>query len=361
MTRRTLTLTLALFASVSNGVAAQPPTTADADAGTALPTDRVDASTAIAAPTDAGVAPADPEPVFDLDESHRPRIRVRVDRASIETGDTVQLEVVADALASDDVTVPSQSFAPFEVHARNATQRPRGDRREYRFVLTLLALEPGQVTIPGVELRVLTAEGDVGVLRTESRAIEVRSRIANEPNATAKGPSAPRTLIEENPVPKYVIGAVLAMMLGALIALALRRWWKRRPKVEPPPPPPRPPWELAFAKLEALRRDGQAMVAEGRVEPWIDALSDVVREYLGKRYGFDGLECTSGELLDRVRALRATQVSASELEVFLGECDLVKFAKGSVTEEQAEAMYKSAHRLVTRTIPSYGELPQGAS
>ena len=62
----------------------------------------------------------------------------------------------------------------------------------------------------------------------------------------------------------------------------------------PPPPPPRPPWEVAFEELDAVRHAG--LVDEGRYAEHFDRVCDAVRKYLGGRYGFDGLETTTDEM-----------------------------------------------------------------
>lgn len=308
-------------------------------------------------PTDAGVSedaaidattPAEPP----LPEEHRPSLAVRLEpTASITTGDIVRLHIVASLPEGDDITIPSQSFGSLELHGRRFTDTVRGGRLERHFVLDLLALAPGQLTLDPVQLHVVTSDGLVGSARTDTIRIDVRSVLGNEPNATPRGPTRPRRLMEEDPRPVYILGTLGAMLVGAILALLVRRWWQRRPKPVVPPPPPRPPWEIAFEKLEALRNDGPTMIAEGRVGPWIDSLSDTVREYLGKRYGFEGLECTSDEVLERIAALRIRTLSVTEMQVFLGECDLVKFAQASMTTDQAETMYRQAYRIVSSTMP----------
>lgn len=297
---------------------------------------------------DASVEPTEPP----LPEAHRPRLSVRLEpSAAIRTGDVVKLHLVATLPQGDDITIPSQSFGALELHARRFTDSVRDGRLERHFVLELLALAPGEVTLEPIALHVVTADGLVGSAHTDAIRLEVRSVLGNEPNAAPHGPPSPRRLMEEDPRPLYIVGTLAAMLVGAIVALLVRRWWQRRPKPELPPPPPRPPWEIAFEKLEVLRNDGPTMIVEGRVGPWIDSLSDTVREYLGERYGFDGLECTSDEVQKRIADLRIRSLSPTELQVFLGECDLVKFAQASMTTEQAEAMYRQAYRIVSSTMP----------
>jgi hypothetical protein len=146
-----------------------------------------------------------------------------------------------------------------------------------------------------------------------------------------------------------VLGAVGALLLTALLTLLIARWWRRRPRREPPPAPPRPAWEIAVEKLEALRRDRRAAISEGRVEEWIDGLSDALREYFGHRYGFDGLESTTDEVLGHLRNERLHGTSVSEVAAVLGECDLVKFARATLDESRCDALLEEAFRIVKHT------------
>src|SRR5690606_30334931 len=116
-----------------------------------------------------------------------------------------------------------------------------------------------------------------------------------------------------------------------------------------PPPPPRPPWEIALEALTRLREERDRGLDEAGIETWADAVSDVVREYLGARYGFDGLESTTDEL---VASLHAREPSDARLEVvraFLRECDLVKFAKARLELHELDRLLDAATRIVHET------------
>jgi len=305
-----------------------------------------------AATVDAGA----PEP--ELPPAHIPRTSVVLEpRDTIRTGDVVRVVISVDAVAGDDVTIPTQTFGSLELHRRTATERTANGRTAHRFVLELLALAPGDVALAPIELRVLTEDGLVGTVRTSALAVHVHSVLGNEPDARPRPPTNPRSLVVEDERPKWILATLLVMALGAALGWLAKRWWQKRPKPVVPPPPPRPAWEIALDKLESLRKDGPAMIAEGRVGPWIDALSDTVREYLGARYGFDGLECTSDEVVQLLASTRIPSLASSEIEIFLSECDLVKFAQASMTESQADGMFKHAHRIVRATSPSFEAAP----
>jgi len=73
---------------------------------------------------------------------------------------------------------------------------------------------------------------------------------------------------------------------GALLA-GLVWLLAQTPRRVPPPPPPRPPWELAFEELSALK--SLELLHAQRYSDFYAQVSDTVRKYLGGRYGYDGL------------------------------------------------------------------------
>ena len=62
-----------------------------------------------------------------------------------------------------------------------------------------------------------------------------------------------------------------------------------------PGPPPRPAHEIALERLDRLGAYGLLEDADNR--PFYFAVSEVIRDYLGARYGFDSLEMTTDELV----------------------------------------------------------------
>ena len=298
----------------------------------------------------AGADPsAEPPP---LPAEHVPKVSARLSPQKIVVGDLLKLVITADALEGDDVTVPEQSFAPLEVHARRARIEPAKDgRQRFVFELDLVAFEAGRHELDGVELRIVTKSGLVGSTHTPQFAFEVGSLLANEPNAALKPPTQPVVVMQDDYTLLYVLGGLLAAGLIALVTFWLARYLQRRVKPAPPPPPPRPPWEVASAKLAELRRRKPRMVEEGKAAQFVDEVSDVVREYLGGRFGFDGLETTTDEMLELLRARRCNPGLWQEVGAYLRRCDLVKFAKVEPDLDEADLVFAKAQDIVQFSMP----------
>ena len=140
---------------------------------------------------------------------------------------------------------------------------------------------------------------------------------------------------------------LIALAVGALGALLVSRWL-RRPKKLPPPPPPRPPWDIALEALHDIRHAG--LTREGRFAEVFDRVSDVLRRYLGDRYGYDGLESTTREALWALRTTTPKIEDLPGIEGFMRDADLVKFARLTPSEGECLDLLARAESIVTRTM-----------
>ena len=144
------------------------------------------------------------------------------------------------------------------------------------------------------------------------------------------------------------------MAAGAAIAWLVYRW-RKRPKPVPPPPPPRPPWEVALERLDEIRHAG--LLETQRYGEYFDRVSDAVRQYLGARFGFDGLESTTDEMLAALRRVPHFGLPIAEVAAFLQECDLVKFADVTPSFEECQRALAQAERIVRTTMPRPAPVP----
>lgn len=312
-----------------------------------------DASTADGDVGDAGIPtpPPAPEPLPEPPPGHEPLIASeRTPSGDVHVGDLVTWTIRATVPEGDDVQMPRQTFRALEIRRRRLV--PEGvvnGKRTFVITIELVAFEAGDHVVGPVSLRVVTEDGQLGHTEVAGIRVRVRSLLGNEPNAEPKPATRPVGLVEEDPTLKYLGAALLAMLLGGLVALFIRRMWQRRPKVLPPPPPPEPPWRIALARLEILSRDRVTRMEAGETEAWVDELSDTIRAYLGARFGFDGLDMTTDEIVAVLRDVHLGTLSWQEVTTFLGECDLAKFAALMPSDDQMLALLETATRIVRLT------------
>ena len=106
---------------------------------------------------------------------------------------------------------------------------------------------------------------------------------------------------------------------------------------------------MALERLDRLGAYGFLENADNR--PFYFAVSEIIRDYLGGRYGFDSLELTTDELIAELRRQAGRELVLGEIQGWLSACDLVKFAKISPSATEARGALESAIRIVTATRP----------
>ena len=275
--------------------------------------------------------------------------------APLETtlGDPIDVILTVTGAGSDDAAVPEQPFAPFEILDKKVDVQisPDGEEKTFTFELRLLCLEVGTHDLGPVRARITGADGELVTLESEIRSVEIHSLLANEPDPELKPPSEPVVVEQDDYRLLIALGALGVLALGALLAWLFMRWWNRRERPEPAPPPPPPPWETALAELRMHEQQREKAIAEGNTERWVDAVSDSIREYFGRRFGFHGLESTTDEIAEQLGSTKSLAIAPEEAVAFLGQCDLVKFARASLADEASRALIEEAFSLVDRTRP----------
>jgi hypothetical protein len=217
--------------------------------------------------------------------------------------------------------------------------------------LLVLPPEPGRhtLTLPAMPISVARANGEIATVCTAPHTITIDDPIANTPNAQpVPNPPARPQREEWTTMRKGLEYGSIGALGGAVLAYALYRW-SRRPKPVPPPPPPRPPWEIALEKLDEVRHAG--LLDTGRFSEFFDRVNDAVRMYLGARFGFDGLESTTDEIMAAMQKVPYFGVALPEVKVFLEECDLVKFASMTPTIDECRRALAQGEKIVRATMP----------
>ena len=157
---------------------------------------------------------------------------------------------------------------------------------------------------------------------------------------------------------------IIRWMLLALLIVGLAvggyylwRWLesKRKPEEEKIDPELlRPADEVALEKLDAIKE--QKIWKDGKVKEYQTELTDVVREYIGRRFDVHSTEKTSDETLREMKPLLEKDLY-SRLKSMLQLADLVKFAKWHTTPDENESALVTAYDFVNETkIVESGEL-----
>jgi hypothetical protein len=138
---------------------------------------------------------------------------------------------------------------------------------------------------------------------------------------------------------------IIALIVGLLLYL------RNRPKPVPvvkTVTPDIPPHVVAINKLKELR--DKKLWQQDEFKQYHIELSDIVREYLEKRYVIKTHEKTTDEIFDGLRRMDISDENRNKLRRILVLADLVKFAKEKPLPAENESSLDMAIDFVTASL-----------
>lgn len=140
---------------------------------------------------------------------------------------------------------------------------------------------------------------------------------------------------------------VLLIPFGILIAYLIKRFFDNKPiirkvKVEPK----LPPHQLAMQEIERIK--SEKVWQKGMPKEYYTELTDAVRTYIKERFGFNALEMTSSEIIDKLLEVKDKE-AISDLKELFSTADLVKFAKHNPLMNENDANLISAIDFINET------------
>lgn len=107
-----------------------------------------------------------------------------------------------------------------------------------------------------------------------------------------------------------------------------------------------PPHQVAISEIERIK--GERKWAEEDSKEYYTLLTDTLRTYIRDRYGFNAMEMTSSEIIERLIADN-NEEALNELREIFRTADLVKFAKYTTLINENDANLVSAIEYVNQT------------
>ncbi|HZI03910.1 MAG TPA: hypothetical protein VEZ71_07810 [Archangium sp.] len=237
----------------------------------------------------------------------------------------------------------------FELLSQARTPPQGSDPAVTTFRLKLSAFNLGMMTLPAVPFIVSTEEGPRRFV-AEPRTIEVGSTLppdAESEGADLKDIQPPTEVAIRSWTLLWALLGVLAAAVVGFVAWRLFQKYRNRPLAEVKPLLP-----LDVRTRQALDTlKSEDLPAKGKVKDFYFRLSEIIRGYLGERYGFDALECTSSELMQELRRKKPLQFPEDGLMRFVSESDLVKYARAESTPESCREALAFGYELLDKTWP----------
>lgn len=284
-------------------------------------------------------------------------VEAHTDTASILIGEQIQMRVKCTVNAEQKVKFPSYSpqqqiVQGVEVVGNGSIDTlvlNNGKRLELTRRYTITSFDSAMYQIPPFKVEVdgkaYASRNGVG-LKVSTVAVDLQHpEKFNGPHAVVEQPF-------EWSWTMWLCALLCVAMLAAVVALAVRltdpKLITRRVIINPPTPA----HITAINNIEQIKRK-----PADDVKLYYMELTEALRTYIEKRFGFNAKEMTTNEI---VRHLYETnnEEAMTELKSVLETADLVKFAKHKTTLTEQDQSLMSAMSYVQTTKQEPQELPK---
>ncbi len=295
----------------------------------------------------AGAAPALP-PGVRLDTAWTgpaPQIEVRVATTSAQLAKPFEILAAAPlpegtSLELDLQRSTTDSFYVEKADDLGADQTPEAKTQGIK--VTILPLALGKLSV-NLYWRVDSA--------STTAAVEKPSTIVLDVTGPALQKDAAPIDIKE---PRTASPALWPWILAALIGAALWELYRRRKAVAGLAAPPipvddRPAEVIAFSELDALESSG--LWPQGKFKEFYFTLTEVMRQYLERRYGMPATRLTTSELYREMRQVELDRPLTALFKDILDRADLVKFAKIAPETDWGGKDVVGARSFIAQTTP----------
>ncbi|MFI5157380.1 MAG: hypothetical protein ACHQF4_00855 [Sphingobacteriales bacterium] len=293
------------------------------------------------------------------------KVESSIDRNSMPIGDQTILHVSASMPLKTDITFPEivDSIGKVKIvkslKADTVVDKNNSNLETISHSYTVTSFDSGVYVLPQFTFH--TKAGDI---KTGTITLQIKSVPVDTTKAfyDIKQPLAVSYNLWDWIKDHWGILAVILFM--ALWALGIIYYIKNKPKpaeyVEPSQVYTTD--EIAINKLNAL--NGKKLWQQGDVKLYYIELTEILRDYLEKRYLIQAHEQTTDQIFDGLKSKALTKESSNVLFQILKLADLVKFAKQQPTAYENEQSIENAiifiqqTRVVPQPIQNKEELPK---
>jgi len=292
------------------------------------------------------------------------RFTVRAAPRALSVGEKLTLTLEVEAADGVDIRMPrpASPLGPFEVRQTHTPPDVPEDgvrRWTHRYILDTFA--SGELEIPSLQVgytdrrsQAPQAEQPIeGELSSDPLFVTVSSVLTgDEQDADYRDIKEAVDVPIARDWPAYWPLAAAGVVIVSVAAL-LVVWLARRRKVRTAPQRIIPAHVWALSQLDLLARE--ELIEQGQFHAFYFRLSDIVRQYIERRFGIMAPERTTEEFLREAR--RDSSLSDEHKELlggFLRAADMVKFALHEPSIDESRTAFDAARGFVEQTTPAAG-------
>jgi len=288
-------------------------------------------------------------------------VTAKVDRSQITVGDRIQYEIDVTYPAAGHVELPAVlgNLGDFEVKDYKTEYGNAPDGRALaKYLFTISTFTVGDYALPPqrIEYREGTDTSTL-VLYTEPTEIKVVRTTPETQKDIAD-------IADVAPVPEPAPWGAIGLGLAVLALIGFFLWRKRSSRrTHPGTAAPLPPYEEALKRLRDLREAhllSPNAERQNQAREFAFILSEILRNYVGRRYGIEALESTTEEFLDKAKSLPLTSHQQDWMRAFCASLDPLKYATAGAAESEGERLMGEVEEFAeqTKPLPQLAQPPQ---
>ncbi|MBD3271112.1 MAG: hypothetical protein GF384_01075 [Elusimicrobia bacterium] len=277
------------------------------------------------------------------------RIQMAVEPEEITIGDvfTLSIEVFTEPGVELQDFDPAQQLSAFEIKDFSTQGPKRKSGKDYRhYTYQLSTFLSGTYTIEPFVVSYTTPQGTTDTIESSPLTVTVKPVTPKE----GEGDDI-RDIkkIQRLPVNPWVITGIILFIGLCVAGWALYYIRKKRlaQSLVKAYEQTLPAHTIALNRLQELI--GLNLVQEGKIKEFYILLSEVIRQYLARRYGMQVMDKTTMELYKDLRESYETKKVSTQIKNFLDQCDLVKFARYVPDQNTIDQDIHNARVLIEHT------------
>jgi len=238
----------------------------------------------------------------------------------------------------------------FEIHSfTNIDSTIEGNLAKESQRVSLQVFDSGDYVFPPLAFEVASpGNSEPDILYTDSLYIRVETvpvDTLGEIMAIKPPIDLPKTLWEKSRL--LIIPLALWLLIGLLILIYVSR--KKKEKIAQEVITDKRSLDTIFyEKLQLLRE--KRYPDDGKIKDYYVELTDIVREYIERRYEIPALEMTSTEVATAIKKEKSVNKARHRAILnMMMTADLVKFAKGRPPSSYHEESYQAAKSFIEET------------
>jgi hypothetical protein len=272
----------------------------------------------------------------------QPSVKTSYQPGRLTVGDRFTVTYTVTCANSAKVLGPlADSLGPFILAGKTTMTKSHQGYNDNVYALSFAGFKPGEAAVPPV--RFLVQAGDrTDTLASDSVKVAIAATLspkAEDINEIKPPFGFPNHWLWLIPAAAVLLG--VAGYLGRTLYRKLRR--ARELALAP-----LPPWDEALLALDELPYQG--WLDGGQVKKYYYSLSEILKRYIERRYGFNAVEQTTTEILAEMK--RDRTALREEFGAFLARADLVKYAKFLPPAAEQPLAIEQVRGLVNRTTPA---------